>query len=93
MNDANTPPPIDYRELQELPGQKLHLVPETDGRPRDVAICGRNNRKTGAWQRTFAFTASDVEPGCICRNCLRVKQARQARKQKEQANAHSNRSL
>ena len=67
-----------YSELQERPGQKLHLVSEANGRPLDVAICGRNNHRMGAWQRALL-----VEPGCICRNCLRVKRARQARKQKE----------
>ncbi len=73
----------DYDLVQELPGQKLHMAPDCNGRLSDVAICGRNNHKTSAWQRPLAFAsvslanANAVESGLICRNCLRVQAARQ----------------
>jgi hypothetical protein len=48
----------------------------------DTAICGRRNHKRGAWQRSLMI---DLDFYCICRNCLRVKAARQ---KKEQQHAH-----
>ena len=73
-----------YDLVQELPGQKLHMAPDTNGRPADVAICGRHNHRTSAWQRPLL-----VEASCICRNCLRVREARQKSKtKKEQQHAN-----
>jgi hypothetical protein len=71
----------DYDLVQELPGQKLHLVPDTNGRITDTAICGRRNHKRGAWQRSLMI---DLDFYCICRNCLRVKAARQKKEQQHE---------
>jgi hypothetical protein len=75
LSTGHPPPPPVFVLVQEHPGQRLHLVREVDGELSTAALCGRNNRKSHAWQRVLIG-----QPGQICRSCLRV----QAAAQKEQ---------
>ena len=61
------------RYAQEYGGQQLHLVNEyinnrtNETLVSDRALCGRSNRKRGAWRMTI-----NAPLGHACKNCLRV---------------------
>lgn len=67
------PPPI-FVPVQEHPGQRLHLVRDVKGELSTVALCGRRNDQSHAWQRALI----PPQPGTICRNCLRVQAAKRS---------------